>query len=226
MTTRRSDWVVPVLLILLSIVPAIGGVVRVVDLGPGHPITASNARFHASPLPIVLHVFAVIPFSIVGALQFAPALRRRGRSWHRNAGRLLAPLGLVVALSGLWMTLFFPWPAMDGVLVYLERLVFGVAMVVSILCGLHAIRRRDFTAHGEWMMRGYAIGLGAGTQVLTHLPWFLTMDSEPTTTPRAVMMGAGWVLNVLIAERIIRGRAQRVVQRITPVAVSHTAAAI
>lgn len=216
MTSKRSDWVIPALLILLSIVPAIGGVVRMLDLGPGHPTTAGNARFHVSPLPIVLHVISVIPFSILGALQFAPALRRRGGRWHRRAGRLLVPLGLVVALSGLWMTLFYPWQPMDGVLVYLERLVFGVAMLASILLGLAAVRRRNFIAHGNWMMRGYAIGLGAGTQVLTHLPWFLTMDSAPTRLPRAIMMGAGWALNVLVAERIIRGRAKRDVQQLRP----------
>ena len=212
MTPKRSDWVVPLLLILLSVVPAIGGVVRMADLGPGHPITPGNARFHASPLPIALHVVTVIPFSLLGALQFTPALRRRGRSWHRRAGRVVVPCGLIAALTGLWMTLFYPWPAMDGVLVYLERLVFGAGMLVSLLLGLVAVRRRDFTAHEEWMMRGYAIGLGAGTQVLTHLPWFLTMDAEPTPMPRAVMMGAGWVLNVLVVERIIRGRRPRAVR--------------
>ena len=54
------------------------------------------------------------------------------------------------------------------------------------------------------MMRGYAIGLGAGTQVLTHLPWFLLSESKPGELPRAVMMGAGWVINLVVAELLIR----------------------
>ena len=206
MLVKRSDWVVPALLILLSIVPAIGGVARMADLAPGHDITPANARFHASPLPIVLHIVTALPFSLLGALQFSPALRRRGNRWHRRAGRVLAPLGLLAAASGLWMTLVYPWPPTDGRLVYLERLVFALGMLASITLALVAVRRRDFVAHGEWMIRGYAIGLGAGTQVLTHLPWFLTMDLQPGGYPRAVMMGAGWVINVLVAERIIRGR--------------------
>lgn len=205
MRTKRSNRLTPALLILLSIVPAIAGVARLLDLAPGHAISPANARFHALPLPIVLHVLTALPFSILGALQFAPALRRG--SWHRISGRLLAPVGLLVAISGLWMTLAYPWPPTDGRFVYVERLLFGTAMLVSILLGLRAVRRRDFTAHADWMTRGYAIGLGAGTQVLTHIPWFLVMDIQPGGYSRAVMMGAGWVINLLVAERAIRARA-------------------
>jgi hypothetical protein len=59
------------------------------------------------------------------------------------------------------------------------------------------------------MMRAYALGLGAGTQVLTHLPWFLLVDGKPGELPRAVMMGAGWAINVVVAEWIIRNRTAR-----------------
>lgn len=206
MTTKRSDWAVPSLLILLSLVPALAGVARVADLGPGRAVTASNARFHASPVPVVLHIITGIPFSILGALQFVPSLRRRGRDWHRIAGRMLAPCGAIVALSGLWMAHFYPWPPTDGVIVYVERLVFGTAMLLSIVLAMRAIGRREFTAHGDWMTRAYAIGLGAGTQVLTHVPWYLTMDLHPGGIPRATMMGAGWAINLLVAERTIRRR--------------------
>jgi len=155
------------------------------------------------PLPVVLHVLAVIPFSILGALQFSPALRRRHRGWHRMAGRFLVVFGLVAALSGLWMTQFYPWPAGDGFAVYVLRLVFGSAMAFSIFRAVEAIRRREFTSHGEWMIRGYAIGLGAGTQVLTHLPWFMLVG-KPGEFARAVLMGAGWFINLAVAEWVIR----------------------
>jgi hypothetical protein len=146
-------------------------------------------------------------YSILGALQFSPGLRRRHRAWHRAAGRVLIPAGLLVALSGLWMTLTYPWPAGDGEIVYVERLVFGLAMLVSMLIGVDAIWRRRFAAHGQWMIRAYAIGLGAATQVLTHVPWFVLADGKPGEIARGVMMGAGWVINVLVAEWIIRKQA-------------------
>ena len=114
-TSRRADWGVPALLILLSLVPAAAGTARLAELGRGAAVTASNARFLAQPLPVVLHVLAVIPFSILGALQFSPAFRRRRRGWHRAAGRVLGVCGLVAALTGLWMAHFYAWPPGDGV---------------------------------------------------------------------------------------------------------------
>jgi hypothetical protein len=49
--------------------------------------------------------------------------------------------GLLVGLCGLWMTLLSPWPAGDGALLYALRLLFGSAMVVSIVLGFTTIRR-------------------------------------------------------------------------------------
>ena len=134
------------------------------------------------------------------------------RGWHRAVGRVLAPCGLVVALTGLWMAQCYPWPAGDGWAVYLERVVFGSAMVVTLVLALDAVRRRHFAAHGAWMTRAYAIGLGAGPQVFTHLPWALFVGGKPGELPRAVMMGAGWGINVIVAEWIIRRGRSRIRQ--------------
>lgn len=211
-TSRRSDWLVPTLLILLSLVPAIAGTARLTQLAGDAEVTPANARFFAQPIPVVLHILVVIPYSIVGAFQFSAGFRRRNRPWHRAAGRIIGVFGLLAALTGLWMAHFYPWPAGDGIGVYVERLVFGIGMLVSIILGLDAMRRRDFKTHGAWMIRAYAIGMGAGTQVLTHIPWFILADSPPGETGRTVMMGAGWVINVIVAEWIIRMGRRRAVR--------------
>jgi uncharacterized membrane protein len=209
MKSTKSDWLIPTGLIVLSMVPAVAGTVRLTQLAGGANVTPENARFFAQPLPVVLHILSVIVYTMLGAFQFSPGFRRRHRAWHRAAGKILIPCGLVAALSGLWMAHFYPWPAGDGELVYIERLVFGSAMLAAIVLGLVAIRRRDFASHGEWMMRAYAIGLGAGTQVFTHLPWFVLADGKPGELARGVMMGAGWVINVVVVEWIIRHRTSR-----------------
>ena len=202
-TARAAEWLIPSGLILLSIVPALAGTARLVELGSAAPVTASNARFIAAPLPVVLHIVSVVIYSILGAFQFASGFRRRHARWHRRAGWALVPAGLVAALSGLWMTLFYPWPAGDGVALYWQRLGFGSAMLAALLLGVDALRRRKFAEHGAWMIRAYAIGLGAGTQVFTHLVW-LMLVGQPTEASRAVLMGAGWVINLAVAEWIIR----------------------
>ena len=172
-------------------------------MASGGPITPSNARFLAMPVPVALHILSAIPFSILGALQFSAALRRRWRGWHRKVGRFLVVFGIATALTGLWMAQFYPWPAGDAEAVYLPRLVFGSAMLFSIGRAVVAIGRREFASHGDWMIRGYAIGLGAGTQVLTQVPWMLLIGA-PTQLARSVLMGAGWVINVAVAEWVIR----------------------
>jgi uncharacterized membrane protein len=209
MNSTKSDWLVPAALIALSIVPAVAGTVRLAELAGGGNVTPENARFFAAPLPVVLHIPAVMVYSMLGAFQFSRSFRRRRPGWHRAAGRILIPCGLVAALSGLWMARFYPWPQGDGQALYVERLVFGSAMVASIVLAVDAIRRRDFASHGVWMIRAYAIGMGAGTQVLTHLPWFVLVGAKPGELPRAVLMGAGWAINVVVAEWIIRRRQAR-----------------
>ena len=41
-------------------------------------------------------------------------------------------------------------------------------MAACLVLGFTAIRRRDIAAHRAWMIRAYAIGLAAGTQVFTE----------------------------------------------------------
>ncbi len=209
-TTSRADWLVPTSLILLTFVPAAAGTVRVVELASGAEITPANERFFAMPLPVLLHIVCATAFCLLGAFQFAPGFRRRHRRWHRTSGRVLVPTGFVAALTGLWMTLVYPLPAGDGPLLTAFRLVFGTAMAASIVLGFLAIRRRDVRVHSAWMIRGYAIGLGAGTQVFTHLPWAVA-GVAPNEFTRAMLMAAGWVINVVVAEWIIRRRSHPVV---------------
>ena len=203
-------------LLLLGLVPALAGSMRLSQIATGAAVTPENARFIAAPLPVLLHIPAAILYSVLGAFQFAPAFRRRHRGLHRVIGALLIPASLLVAITGLWMTHFYPWPAGDGVMLYLERLIVGTAMLASIVFGLNAIRRRAFVAHGEWMLRAFAIGLGAGTQVFTHLPWFVLVEHKPGELARGIMMGAGWLINIVFAEVVIRrGRARQPVMRAT-----------
>ena len=214
-----AAWLVAGLLVL-SAIPLAAGALRLTQLAGGAEIMPANARFFASPLPVVLHIVIAAVYALLGAFQFAPGFRRRRPGWHRAAGRLLVASGLVVGLSALWMTLFYPWPAGDGALLYALRLVFGSAMVVSIVLGLATIRRGDVRRHRAWMTRAYAIGLGAGTQMLT-LAAGEVIAGPPSELGRALLMGAGWVINVAVAEWAIRKRPARL-----PSGRARTAAAV
>jgi hypothetical protein len=63
-------------------------------------------------------------------------------------------------------------------------------------------------AHRAWMSRAYAIGLGAATQMLTLTAGELVVG-PPTELSRALLMGAGWLINLAVAEWAIRRRRSR-----------------
>lgn len=198
-------WLVPVALILLSAIPLIFGTLRLNELASSAEITPANARFFASPLPVVLHIVGAAVYAILGAFQFVSRLWRRGMGWHHIVGRLLVPCGLLVGFSGIWMTLFYPRPDGASDLLFFLRLLFGSGMILSIILGYVTIRRRDIRQHRAWMMRAYAIGLGAGTQVLTGMIGEM-IAGPPNDLGNALLMGAGWVINLAVAEWIIRKR--------------------
>jgi uncharacterized membrane protein len=216
--TGLAEWLVIAGLLVLSFIPLAGGAFRLTQLSGGAEITSANARFFASPLPVIVHIINATLFAILGAFQFTTSLRRRWPGWHRAAGRVLVLSGLLVGFSGLWMTLFYAHPVGDGDFLSAQRLLFGSAMIVSIVISFAAIRRGNVNQHRAWMMRGYAIGMGAGTQALILMAGEM-IAGKPSELSRALLMGASWVINLAVAEWIIRRRpASRV--RVASVVVS------
>lgn len=199
----RKQWRLPAGLVLLIAIPVAAGVFRLSQLAFGAKVTPENARFFTTPMPITVHIVSASLFCLFGALQFVPNLRQRRHRWHRVSGRLIAPLGAAAALSGLWMAAFYSLPTADDALLEAFRLIFGAGMVLSLILGVVAIRMRAFDLHRRWMMRGYAIGLAAGTQVFTLLAWAAFVRT-PTGVSRAVLMAAGWVINLGVVEWSIR----------------------
>lgn len=203
LAARRGGWQLPAGLVLLSLTPVIAGFYRLTALANGGPITPGNVRFFSSPVPVVVHVVCVIPYALLGASQFSARLRARHPRYHRYAGRVLVLCGFGIALSGLWMTLFYHEPPTDNLLLNVFRVIAASSMATCLVLGLVAILRRNVARHRVWMVRAYAIALGAGTQVFTSMPWVLLVGT-PGGYPRDVMMAAGWLINIAVAEWYLR----------------------
>jgi len=218
MTTAASPkqgakglWLIPTGLILLALIPIVSGSLRLTQLSGGPELLPEAARFTGFPVPVILHIISGILFSVVGAFQFLPALRRGRRSWHKMAGRVLLPAGFILALSGLWMASFSALPVGDGPALRVIRLAFGTYMVVSLALAVRAIVRRKFTIHGAWMTRAYALAVAAGTQAIFLIPVSMLLGSTHELG-RAVAMGAAWLVNLGVAELVIRRRARALVR--------------
>ena len=202
----RTSWGVPAALLILSLIPVIAGSLRVLEIAGGPQILPANPRIDAVPAPVVVHIIAAGFYALVGALQFSARLRRRRPNWHRGSGRLLVGAGTLVAVSGLWMTLFYSG-APGGDLLWAVRLLVGSAMAASIVLGFTAIRRRDIAAHRAWMIRAYALAVAAGTQAFTQGIGEATFGTSELST--ALSVSSGWVINAAVAEWVIRRSSTR-----------------
>ncbi|MBY8849044.1 DUF2306 domain-containing protein [Saccharothrix longispora] len=189
-TRPDRGWLVPAGLLALGAVPVIAGAFRLGDPGDGGA-------------PLVAHIIGAGGYAVLGAFQFAPRFRARRRRWHRVAGRLTVLCGLAAALSGLWLTLVPFRQADAAALLTGTRLVFGALWALFLVLGVVAARRRDVAGHRAWMTRAYAVGLAAGTQVFT-LGLGTAVLGHLDRTAEALLMLAGWLVNVAVAERAVR----------------------
>jgi uncharacterized membrane protein len=200
--SRQRSWPVPLGLLLLAVIPLLAGMFRLVQLAGGPVLIPADHRFAGFPLPLVAHLVAVTVYAVVGAFQFVPRLRRTHRGWHRGAGRVLVGAGLVVAGSAIWMTLFYEFKPGTGWLLYVLRLLFGSAMVACLVLGVTTIRRGDVAGHRAWMIRAYAIALAAGTQAFTGGIGAVLIGTD--VVQGDIAKAAGWVINLAVAEWVIR----------------------
>jgi uncharacterized membrane protein YozB (DUF420 family) len=198
---------VPAALVALSFIPLAAGTLRLLQLAGGPALRPADARFTGLPIALVVHIMGAAVFALVGAFQFVPRFRRHHRTWHRRAGRVVAIAGLAVAGSALWLTLFYAPQPGTGNLLFVLRLVFAPATAACLVLGFTAIRRRDIVAHRAWMMRAYALGLGAGTQVFTEPIGGAIFGTGEVRTDLA--KGAAWAINLAVAEWAIRRPVRR-----------------
>lgn len=203
---KRSDWLLLCGLVALGLLPAMTGTISLANTATAIARSTSGEELNVAtyvkhPAIIAVHVICGVGFALLGALQVTPGFRARRLKLHRQMGRALVAAAYAAALTALWMNQTFPSPL--GPLKYWSNLIFGLAMLVALTLSMAAIRRRDIAAHRIWMLRSYAIGLGAGTQRLMFLPWFaVTGKLDPLAI--GLMLWAGWLINLAVAEWAIR----------------------
>ena len=130
-------------------------------------------------------------------------MRKRFPSWHRRAGRIAVPAGIVSAFAATWLTVAHP--DSNGFILYYGRLIFGPLWAACLVLGLFAIKRRNYAAHSSWMIRGFAISMPAGTLIFINIPFFIYFGTIqiPQVIDEGIQSGA-WIVHLIIAEWWIR----------------------
>jgi len=198
--TGSSVWLVTGLMIF-SALPLTFGILRLLQLA-GLSELMPPAR--ASAIPLVCHIVGALAYTLLGAIQFSPTIRRRWPAWHRIAGRLALADAALVIFSALWLTAAYATTSFGGIVLAGFRVTVALWMAVSITLGLVAILTRQVARHREWMIRAYALGLGSATQMLVLMAAEIALGGPPTDLNRALLMGLAWSINLLVAEWSIR----------------------
>ena len=112
------------------------------------------------PALTLAHVVPGILFMVLGPLQFVPGVRRRWLTFHRWSGRVFLASSAVIAYSALHLVFT---RSFGGALETSATVVFTAVFVFSLGKALRHVLRRELGRHREWMLRGFAIGLGVAT---------------------------------------------------------------
>lgn len=142
----------------------------------------------------------------IGWLQFMKRIRQRTPNVHRAIGYVYATMITAAGITGLYLAYY----ASGGLS---AQLGFGALSVTWLYTLYHSLKSiivdRNPRAHGQWMLRNYALSCAAiSLRIMLPLAgvlWGLT-DMNDTF---GVIAWLAWVPNLLVAEMIIRSGLRR-----------------
>jgi uncharacterized membrane protein len=201
--TRRlaSPVVVPVALYFGTLLTILLALVQVVQIPLG-ALPADSQRLGAAPVWHFMHVLGGAAFGILGPIQFGRALMPRYGLLHRMVGRVFVAAGAMISLSSLG--LLWRFPDTYSVAINTGRLLFGIGLGVALAIAMQAIYKRDFTRHRNWMIRAYAIGIGATAVTMVFFPIYLITGEPPKGLAADIAFLGAWTACVVFAEGLVR----------------------
>ena len=195
-------------LFLLALIPVLigSGILMSMQQGSLNTFTepADLIRRESYPFALTAHILGGSTMLLLGFAQFSSRLRRAFPAWHRWAGRGLILLGVVFALAGLRMN-FSGHAQADSALYDGAQTLAAALFLATLWLGFTAIRRGDVARHRVWMLRAYALTLGAATQTILLLPVFLLFGKVEGLVLDLAFI-SGWLVNLAVAEALIRRR--------------------
>jgi uncharacterized membrane protein len=202
MTCRLTSPVaVPVALYFGTLLTIILALVQVVQIPLG-ALPEDSQRLTATPVWHFMHVLGGATFGILGPLQFSRVLMRKYGFLHRVMGRVFVAAGAMISLSSLG--LLWRFPDTYSVAISSGRLVFGIGLGFALVLAMQAIYQRDFTRHRNWMVRAYAIGIGATAVTMVFFPIYLITGKPPTGLVADIAFLGAWAACVVFAEGLVR----------------------
>ena len=196
-----SPVIVPLALFLATLLPILLAVVQVVQI-PLDALPEDSQRLGATPSLHFMHVLGGATFAILGPIQFGRALLPKFGRLHRVLGRVFVATGAMISFSSLGLLWHFP--DTYSVAISGGRLVFGIGLGVALFMSMQAISARDLVRHRNWMIRAYAIGIGATAVTMVFFPIYLLTGEPPQGLVADTAFLGAWMACVLFAEGLVR----------------------
>ena len=193
--------VVPAALYFGTLLTIILALVQVVQIPLG-ALPEDSLRLSVAPVWHFMHVLGGATFGILGPIQFSRVLMRKYGRLHRVLGRVFVAAGAMISISSL--SLLWHFPDTYSVAMNSGRLLFGIALGVALVMAMQTIRKRDFTRHRNWMIRAYAIGIGATAVTMVFFPIFVITGQPPTGIVADIAFLGAWTACIGFAEVLVR----------------------
>ena len=202
MTRRLTKPIaVPAALYFGTLLTIILALVQVVQIPLG-ALPEDAQRLSATPVWHFTHVLGGATFGILGPIQFGNVLARKYGALHRVLGRVFVAAGAMISLSSLGLLWHFPDTysvAMSG-----GRLLFGIALGLALALAMQAIYKRDFIRHRNWMIRAYAIGIGATAVSMVFFPIYIITGAPPLGLVADIAFLGAWAGCIVFAEALVQ----------------------
>ena len=128
--------------------------------GNNSPTAALDLNFSRRQLLTMVHILPGMLFMVLGPLQLSRSIRSRHLYFHRWSGRIFLVCCAIIAASALTMSFQI---AIGGANEIAATVLYALLFVFCLTKAFVHIRRREIALHREWMIRGFAIGLGVAT---------------------------------------------------------------
>jgi len=180
------------------------------DMHSSRVAVSSEAHYDV----LVVHMFAACIALVLGPWQFIPWIRAR-RRLHRTIGRVYLMVGVVPAAIAA-----VPVALLSGrLLTAIGLTIPAVLWLVTGALAYRAVRRQDYSSHQDWMTRNYALTFLAVTSRILVPVLLLGGIAFAGANVSAVRHDAtsmipvgqllGWMVNLVVAEILIRRRHAR-----------------
>ena len=160
------------------------------------PAAVTDVGFNQHKVLTLVHIVPGVLFMVLGPLQLSRTIRSKHLAFHRWSGRLFLVSSLIIATSALIMSFRM---SIGGANEIAATTFFALLFVFCLTKAFVHIRRREILLHREWMIRGFAIGLGVATVRPIVGAFFAARRLSPHEFFGAAFW-LGFIINLIAAE--------------------------